>query len=82
MEETIHALDTISGRIGDIPLSQFEHPAFAWHLVEVSADTKEVAPELVKPMSAQDWHAAHDSTPVAVVTVSTDNATPTTEAVQ
>jgi hypothetical protein len=36
----------------------------------------------VKPMSAQDWHAAHDSTPVAVVTVSTDNATPTTEAVQ
>lgn len=63
MEEFIHALDTISGRIADLPRAQFENPEFSWHLVEVPEDTKEVAIELVKPMSAEEWNIAHDSTP-------------------
>jgi hypothetical protein len=67
MEESIHALDTISGRIGDIPRDQFENPLFSWHLVEVAQGTKEVAVDLVNPMTADEWHAAHsDVTPSTI----------------
>ena len=64
MEEFIHALDTISGRITDLPRAQFENPDFSWHLVEVSQDTKEVPAELVNPMNAEEWHAAHNAASV------------------
>lgn len=52
--KSVHALNTISGKVGVVPESYLTSPAFADILVEVPDGTKDYDPEFWKPTTAKE----------------------------
>jgi hypothetical protein len=56
MSKKIHALDTISGKVGLVPEAYLNLPVFKDHLVRVEEDQKDYEPEMHKPTSANEFN--------------------------
>lgn len=55
MSKKVRALDTISGKIAEVPASYLSLPQFREHLVEVDENEKEKAPGKFKPTDAETY---------------------------
>lgn len=55
MSKKVHALDTISGKVGLVPETYLELPGFKEHLVLVDEDAKDHEPALYKSASADEY---------------------------
>lgn len=55
MSKKVHALDTISGKVGIVPEIYLELPGFKDHLVLVDEDAKDHEPALYKPATAEEY---------------------------
>lgn len=51
--KTVHALNTVSGKVSVIPATFLDHPVFGKTLVEVPEGTKSYDPEFYKPTDAE-----------------------------
>ena len=59
--KTVNTLNTISGRVGPVPVAYLDDPDFSKFLVEVPEGTKDYDPEFWKPTDA-DSHRAKETT--------------------
>lgn len=73
MSNTVFAIDTTSGQVGEVPESYLTHPVLGLTLVKVSSDTKSFDPALYKPKTKDEFVAAY-----AEKSGKTDEKTPVT----
>lgn len=59
MSKFVTALDTISGKVGEVPENYIGHPILGVNLVEVDPGTKDRAPEKHKAQNAEDYVASN-----------------------
>lgn len=55
MSKFVHARDTISGKVAEVPEIYLSLPGLKEHLVLVADDAKDAAPELYKPTDAKGF---------------------------
>lgn len=55
--KTVNTLNTISGRVGHVPVNYLDDPDFSQFLVEVPEGTKDYDPEFWKPTTAKEHRA-------------------------